>query len=52
MNSPWLSVEEDGEGTTRVLVEERHLLDFPKFMKDVIDAKIGLEKGVFKVSRY
>lgn len=50
MSRPWLSVEEDGEGTTVVLVKESHLLDFPKFMKHIIEDKIGLDKGVFKVS--
>ncbi|KAJ1521802.1 hypothetical protein ONE63_003437 [Megalurothrips usitatus] len=46
---PWMKVEIDEIGGETLLVEEKHLTNFPKFMQYVINQKIGMSKGYFKI---
>lgn len=46
----WKNVERDFEKKfATVVVDDENLKDFPKFMRDILEEKIGLEEGFFKV---
>lgn len=47
---PWRSVEYDDEGIATIVVNDRDLINFPLFMHHVIQDRIGMDMGFFKVS--
>lgn len=52
-HSFWSSIDTDTKsGAATVLVKDEHLKDFPAFMNQILQNKIGLDVGFFKVNNH